>query len=143
MAKQKRLTGAQLAAQMLALNCVRNSPLEDLHAGIYPSSKTGDFSDVKVVTPFGEIPWSEVSRISDEEMKSLMISVVNALFTVLSDDPSKPKVILRYPPEEWNTPVVDKDFLISGELLKHQDELREKGMVGVFHDLLELANVKL
>ena len=36
--------------------CFRNSELENLHAGIVPDSKAGDYSDVKVVTPFGEIP---------------------------------------------------------------------------------------
>ena len=51
-------------ATMLAFHCVRNSSLEDLHAGIFPSSKTGDYTDVKVVSPYGEIAWNRVSRIS-------------------------------------------------------------------------------
>src|SRR5262245_37591252 len=54
-------------AKLMALRCFRNTKLEDLHAGIYPSSEVGDYSDVKVVTPFGEIAWSKVSRLSDEE----------------------------------------------------------------------------
>ena len=29
----------------LVEQCVRNTGLEDLHAGIFPSSKTGDYSD--------------------------------------------------------------------------------------------------
>ena len=57
-------------AVALAETAVRNNtPLEDLHAGTFPSSKTGDYSDVRVVTPYGEIPWNAVSRLSDEEMK--------------------------------------------------------------------------
>jgi hypothetical protein len=32
---------------------------------------------VKVVSPYGEIPWNRVGRISDNEMKALMIEVVN------------------------------------------------------------------
>ena len=70
-------------AKALAVTCVRNTSLEDLHAGISPSSRAGDHSDVTVVTPCGEIPWNKVSRISDDEMKLLMQEVVNKVFTVL------------------------------------------------------------
>jgi hypothetical protein len=70
-------------ANALAVLCVRNTFLEDLHAGPSVISKTGDYSDVKVVTPDREIPWNEVSRISQEEMKTLMKQLVNKLFTVL------------------------------------------------------------
>jgi len=72
-------------AKLMALRCFRNTTLEDLHAGIYPSSEVGDYSDVKVVTPFGEIPWNKVSRLSDEEMKGLMIDVVNRCYAFLSE----------------------------------------------------------
>ena len=47
---------------------MRNTFLEKLHEGITPSSEAGDYSDVKVVTPYGEIPWRNVSLISDREM---------------------------------------------------------------------------
>jgi hypothetical protein len=70
-------------AKCIVLRCFRNSKLEDLHSGTVPDSKTGDYSDVRVVTPFGEIPWTEVSRISNEEMKALMIDCVNKTFTFL------------------------------------------------------------
>ncbi len=70
-------------ATMLAFHCVRNSSLEDLHAGIFPSSKTGDYTDVKVVSPYGEIAWNRVSRISDEEMQRLSADIVNLLYTFL------------------------------------------------------------
>ena len=63
--------------KFVALECLRNSKLEDLHTGISPSSKTGDYSDVKIVTPYGEIPWTQVSRLNNDEMKELMIDVVN------------------------------------------------------------------
>lgn len=59
----------------LIVGSFRNSELENLHAGIGPTSKVGDFSDVKVVTPYGEIPWNELSRISDEEMGPLKDSI--------------------------------------------------------------------
>src|SRR5580658_4703373 len=80
---------AALAKAITAI-CVRNGFLEDLHSGITPSSKTGDYSDVKIVTPYGEIPWQSTSRISDEEMKCLMKEVVNNIFTFLcrEDEPA-------------------------------------------------------
>lgn len=65
----------QLLARFIAEQAVRNSVLEDYHAGITPSSKTGDYSDVYVVSPYGKIPWKEVSRISDPEMRVLMLEV--------------------------------------------------------------------
>jgi ligand-binding SRPBCC domain-containing protein len=70
-------------AKVMALHCFRNTKLECLHAGISPSSKTGDFNDVKVVSPYGEIPWTEVSRFNDDEMKDLMIDVVNHCYDFL------------------------------------------------------------
>lgn len=48
--------------QSLVEVCVRNA-LEGLHAGVFPSSRIGDYSDVKVVTPYGEIPWTRLARI--------------------------------------------------------------------------------
>ena len=53
------------------VNAARNSELENLHCGISPSSAIGDFSDVKVVSPYGAIDWVDLSRISDEEMGAL------------------------------------------------------------------------
>ena len=66
-------------AKLMAHDCFRNTRLDDFHSGKYPSSKTGDYSDVKVVSPFGEIQWQELSRLSDEEMKILMIDVVKSV----------------------------------------------------------------
>ena len=34
--------------------------------------KAGDFSDAKLVTPYGEIPWNKLSRIRDDEMREFM-----------------------------------------------------------------------
>jgi hypothetical protein len=45
-----RLLAGQLAKSIAAL-CVRNTFLEDLHSGTTPSSKSGDYADVKVITP--------------------------------------------------------------------------------------------
>ena len=70
-------------AKYMAQQCFRNTVLEDYHAGITPYSEAGDYSDVFVKTPAGEIPWSKLSRLSDEEMKTLMIDVVNRTYLLL------------------------------------------------------------
>ena len=59
----------------IMVGAARNSKLEDIHSGKSPISKTGDFSDVYVVTPNGNIPWNEVSRITNEEMGPLKDSI--------------------------------------------------------------------
>ena len=71
-------------AKIMALECFRNSKLEDLHAGIYPSSQSGD-SEVKVVTPYGKISWERLGRFSDDELKVLMIDVVDRCYQFLSE----------------------------------------------------------
>jgi len=71
-------------AKYLAQQCFRNTMLEDLHAGITPNSETGDYTDVVVRSPYGEIPWPWLSRLSDEEMKALMIDVVNKTYRALT-----------------------------------------------------------
>jgi len=78
-ALQKRL------AKYLVQRCFRNSVLEDLHAGIAPDSKAGDYSDVVVSTPFGEIPWSKLSRFDDKEIKTLMIDVVQKTYEFIQE----------------------------------------------------------
>ena len=70
-------------AKYMAQQCFRNTVLEDFHAGIIPYSEAGDYSDVVVNTPAGTIPWSKLSRLSDEEMKALMIDVVNRTYLLL------------------------------------------------------------
>ncbi len=65
-------------AKYIALHCFRNTDvLEDLHSGEVPVSESGDYTDVKVITPDREIPWSDLSRFDNSEMKALMIDVVN------------------------------------------------------------------
>ena len=69
-------------SKSMAVMCVRNIVLEDIHGGIEPVSHTGDFSDVEVTDANGRrIPWMEVSRIGQEEMRDLMRQVVNRLYT--------------------------------------------------------------
>ena len=71
-------------ARYLAEFGVRNTVLENFHAGRVPYSKTGDFSDVTVVTPDGHIPWNELSRLSDPEIRTLMLAIEKGLARVCS-----------------------------------------------------------
>jgi hypothetical protein len=99
-------------AKVIVLTCFRNSELENLHAGITPSSKTGDYSDVIVKTPYGEIPWNKLSRFGDEEMKKLIIDVVNNTYsylTMFAKEKRYPKDLLESLEKhdictEWNEP---------------------------------------
>ena len=107
---QKRL------AKYMVLQCFRNSMLEDLHSGITPSSAAGDYSDVYVTTPHGEIPWPKLSRLSDEEMKSLMVDVVNRTYRFiheLFDENTGGAILVRLamrdPLPKWNAPTLTSD----------------------------------
>src|SRR6266404_1499067 len=72
-------------AKYITLHCFRNTDvLEDLHSGEVPISESGDYSDVKVITPDREIPWSDLSRFDNSEMKAMMIDVVNHCDQVLA-----------------------------------------------------------
>jgi hypothetical protein len=100
-------------AKLMAERCFRNTRLEDLHAGTVPDSRAGDYSDVKVVSPFGEIPWPRLSRLSDDEMRALMIDVVDQCYTFLTDllgEPEGSQMIeqlrARDPLPRWNEPVL-------------------------------------
>ena len=102
---QKRL------AKYLAQRCFRNSALEDLHAGTAPDSKAGDYSDVVVVTPFGEIPWRQLSLFDDAEMKTLMIDVVQRVYEFIQelfDEEFRANLLLRLaerdPVPQWQNP---------------------------------------
>lgn len=64
---------------------IRNAnTLEELHSGTSPSTKTGDYSDVKVVTPYGEIPWNQLSRFNDKELRELMLEIETKLHNTFS-----------------------------------------------------------
>lgn len=104
---QKRL------AKFMALHCFRNTALEDLHAGTFPSTASGDYSDVSVVSPFGDIPWPRLSRFNDAEMRELMIDVVNkcyAFVKVLIDKETGQRlleILKDYDVSlEWNEPTM-------------------------------------
>ncbi|MBI1686800.1 hypothetical protein [Caulobacter hibisci] len=97
-------------ALMLAETGVRNSRLEELHQGVSPGSAVGDYSDVKVVTPYGEIPWRQVSRLDDDEMKELMIEVVDRLFTILCHPEPFTRLMGA---ARWNAPQLDPSMMES------------------------------
>ncbi|GMB10626.1 MAG: hypothetical protein NkDv07_0532 [Candidatus Improbicoccus devescovinae] len=81
---EERLQELKDLAKLLAVNGVRNNTeLENLHAGRGPSSVVGDYSDIKALSPYGEIEWNRLSRISDKEMRSLMLSIERALENTL------------------------------------------------------------
>jgi len=103
-------------AKYMVLQCFRNSLLEDLHSGITPSSAAGDYSDVHVTTPYGEIPWSRLSRLSDEEMKALMIDVVNRTYRFLHqllDENTGAEILVSLtmcdPLPNWSIPTLAAD----------------------------------
>lgn len=100
---------AQELAKCIVLQCFRNGEIENIHAGKSPHSKTGDYSDVVVKSPLSEIPWSNLSRISDAEMKVIMVEAVNKLYTFLLNmhDATYLEKTLRYSSEftkNWDKP---------------------------------------
>ena len=117
-ADEKRI--AAKLAKTLAMLCVRNTKLEDLHAGITPVSKTGDYSDVMVIDAEGrEIPWTEVSHLDDETMRALMRQIVNRLYTfhLKADGPGLRETIDRWAAAAgaWDDPEIDQGLLGAGE----------------------------
>ena len=107
---------AKTLAKALAVSCVRNTFLETLHAGKAVESRLGDYSDVRVITPARDIPWKELSRISDEEMKALMKEVVNKLYTTLIrlDDEAFTSALLHWGARQtlhWDDPELVPGFV--------------------------------
>ena len=103
----------QRLAKYMVLQCFRNSMLEDLHTGISPSSASGDYSDVTVSSPYGVIPWPKVSRLNDDEMKRLMIDVVDRAYLfvhTLFDENTGGQILLRLAGSDplllWNKPTL-------------------------------------
>lgn len=99
--------------------CVRNTQLETLHAGLGPTTRTGDYSDVFFVDADGRrIPWSEVSRIDDAEMRQLMQEIVNRLYTfhLCADDPKLRAQIERWMGvwSKWDEPEIDPRMISRG-----------------------------
>jgi hypothetical protein len=122
---EKRI--AAKLAKVMALMCVRNTKLEDLHAGVLPVSKLGDFSDVVVKDAEGrEIPWTEVSHFDDGLMRNFMREIVNRLYTFQRkvDDPQFQELIGRWAAVagEWDDPEMDQTFLRIIEKYREDDK---------------------
>ena len=105
-----------LFVRAMALLCVRNTKLEDIHAGKSPITHTGDYSDVNVVDADGRhLPWTDVSRIDDNEMRDLMRQVVNLLYTFChhAQDPAFLDQIEIYmrTVRQWDEPRIQDGFL--------------------------------
>src|ERR1017187_6609357 len=79
--------------------------------GISPSSASGDYSDVTVTSPSCAIPWPKVSRLNDDEMRRLIIDVVDRTYRfihTLFDENAGGELLLRLaqhdPVPQWNEP---------------------------------------
>jgi hypothetical protein len=113
-------------ARIMAMLCVRNTQLETLHSGLTPVTRIGDYSDVFVVDADGRrIPWSEVSRIDDAEMRQLMQEIVNRLYTfhLEADDPKLQATIERWmgAAMKWDEPEIDPK-MINGSFEKARND---------------------
>lgn len=113
-------------AKAMAMICVRNTKLEDLHAGLLPITRTGDFSDVVVVDGEGRrIPWTEISRFNDDEMGALMREVVNRLYTFqlrLGEAEFRAYIDRQLnAARHWDDPALDRN--LAGKVLREQEGL--------------------
>lgn len=108
-------------ALVLVETGLRGSRLEELHAGVSPSSAIGDYSDVKVVTPYGEIAWSRLSRLDNEEMKALMIEVVDRVYTILNYPDAFSRLLAA---GRWNKPKLSPALMDT----VHRWEARQRGV---------------
>jgi len=128
MDENEKMHIAASLAKIMAMMCVRNTKLEDIHAGVVPVTKAGDFSDVMVVDANGrKIPWTEVSHFDDDAMRDLMRQIVNRLYTfqLKTDDPHFQKLIDRWASvaEKWDDPELDEFFM---QTIEHYREVENE-----------------
>ena len=115
MRKEDEQRIAARLAKVMAMMCVRNTMLENIHAGVVPVTRTGDYSDVVVVDAEGRpIPWPDVSHIDDDQMRALMKEIVNRIyaFHMLIDEPEFQARIDRWAAiaGKWDDPELDQGF---------------------------------
>ena len=113
--KIERRMAAKIAKGMARI-CIRDTYLEELHRGDTPKTKTGDYSDVRVIDGFGtETPWIGTSRINNEQMKTLMKQIVNRLYTwhIKSDELALADYIERLfnSAQQFDEPELDQGFI--------------------------------
>ena len=98
------------------MHFVRNTALENIHAGIGPVTRTGDYSGVTVVDAEGRrIPWPEVSHFGDDDMRALMREIVDKLYTfmLLCREPGflEQAGIWMLSARRWDEPKIVEPFL--------------------------------
>lgn len=111
--------GKRVAAKLartMAMLCLRNTRFETIHAGLTPVTRTGDWSDVTVVDADGNrIPWTEVSHITDDDMRELMRDIVNRLYTfhLCVDEPGLQAEIEKWMAVagSWDEPEIDQRII--------------------------------
>lgn len=112
-------------AIILTNSCVRNNTsLENLHSGIFPSSKTEDNSDIKVISPYGVIEFNRLSRISDDEIKKLLKEIVNNIYTFLTHTELFELASINYP-VRWDEPEINEPLLKAYEKFKKLKDLKK------------------
>jgi hypothetical protein len=121
---EKRI--AAKLAKTMAMLCVRNTRLENIHAGKAPVTRTGEWSDVTVADGDGNrIPWTDVSHINDDEMRDLMRDIVNRLYTfhLCADEPGLQAEIEKWMAVagQWDEREIDQ------RMLSHDTKHRNNG----------------
>ena len=96
--------------------CVRNTGIEELHAGTVPVTHAGDYSDVFITDADGrQIPWTDASHLDDDRMRHLMRQIVDRLYTchLKAGDPGFRDHLDRRlaVAERWDEPKLDEAFL--------------------------------
>ncbi len=117
--KRKQQDYADLS-RLMVFTCVRNTGVENIHAGKVPVSRTGDYSDVTVVdADERRIPWPEVSHVDDDAMRDLMREIVNRVYTfqMMGADKDFQDSIECWMPMalDWDVPKLDKDLMMAIE----------------------------
>ena len=107
---------AALLAKLMAMICVRNTGIEELHAGTVPVTHTGDYSDVFITDADGrQFPWFDASHLDDDQMRSLMRQIVDRLYTfhLKADDPGFRDYLDRWlaVADRWDEPQVDENMI--------------------------------
>lgn len=103
-------------AKLMTTICVRNTGIEDLHAGTVPVTHTGDYSDVFVIDADGrQIAWPDISHMDDSRMRDLMRQIVDRLYTfhMNCDDPEFRDNLDRWlaASGRWDDPKLDEVLL--------------------------------
>lgn len=126
MTHRARLEDAKaLFALALVENCFRSTRIEDILAGPSPLTATGDFSDVAVRDARCEIPWTEVSRISDDEMRALMIKAVNRVHTFMHDPT---ELLSLHAAAGWDRPEHDEALQRTAQRRGSQRLIAQRGV---------------